>query len=156
MPTFLECQRCAVCCRWPGWVRGSAAFLGPGEREFIARHTRLRPDRRGLALLEKANGECDFLEGRDCRIQPVKPQQCRDFPNGWNFPGFERFCRAVPREVSPDEWQQLIRVATGGELFPLFPWPRCGSRDRRIPFESRKTGPEPARQSSLRRRFSFR
>jgi Fe-S-cluster containining protein len=123
MPTFLECQRCAACCRWPGWVRVSAeeiariaAFLGLGEREFIARHTRLRPDRQGLALLEKPDGECEFLDGRACRIQPVKPQQCRDFPNVWNFPGFERFCRAVPRAVSAAEWRRLVRAATGRDL----------------------------------------
>lgn len=125
MPTFLECQRCAACCRWPGWVRVSAgeiariaAFLGLGEREFIARHTRLRPDRQGLALLEKPNGECEFLDGRDCRIQPVKPQQCRDFPNVWRFPGFEQFCRAVPRELPPEEWRRRIREATGRDLAP--------------------------------------
>lgn len=125
MPTFLECQRCAACCRWPGWVRVSAeeiariaAFLELDEREFIARHTRLRDDRQGLALLEKPNGECEFLDGRTCRIQPVKPQQCRDFPNVWNFPGFEQFCRAVPREVSAADWRRLMREATGRELAP--------------------------------------
>ena len=48
---------------------------------------------------DKPGGECIFLEGRDCAVQPVKPQQCRDFPNGWNFPGFEKICRAVPREI---------------------------------------------------------
>jgi uncharacterized protein len=60
----------------------------------------LRADRRGLALMDKSNGECIFLAGRDCSVQPVKPQQCRDFPNGWNFPGFEEICRAVPRETA--------------------------------------------------------
>ena len=61
--------------------------------------SRLRADRQGLALMDKPTGECIFLEGRDCSVQPVKPQQCRDFPNGWNFPGFEKVCRAVPRMV---------------------------------------------------------
>lgn len=141
MPTFRECQRCAACCRWPGWVRVSAeeiariaAFLGLSEREFIARHTRLHPDRRGLALLEQANGECEFLDGRDCRIQSVKPQQCRDFPNVWNHPGGEPRCCAQPREVSAAEWEQLVREAVGREIVaPLTPTTRGESELRPEP-----------------------
>ncbi|NBT90581.1 MAG: YkgJ family cysteine cluster protein, partial [Verrucomicrobia bacterium] len=41
------------------------------------------------------DGACIFLEGQDCRIQPVKPQQCRDFPNAWNFPGWRDICMAT-------------------------------------------------------------
>jgi uncharacterized protein len=100
------CQRCTACCRWPGDVRvddheaaAIAAFLGLAESEFIARHTRLRSDRRGLSLLEKPNHECSFLDGRDCRIQPVKPRQCRGFPNEWNFPGWREVCEALPIEI---------------------------------------------------------
>lgn len=52
--------------------------------------------RDGLALLDQADGACFFLEGNDCRIQPVKPQQCRDFPNQWNFPGWRERCEATP------------------------------------------------------------
>lgn len=76
-----------------------AAYLGVTEFEFIQQYTRLRADKRGLSLVDKPNGECIFLQGRDCAVQPVKPQQCRDFPNGWNFPGFEKICKAVPREI---------------------------------------------------------
>ena len=120
MPVFHECQRCTACCRWPGQVRLDdgeitrlARFLGATEHDFIQRFTRLTADRRGLALLDKPNGECVFLDGENCRVQPVKPQQCRDFPNLWNFPGFEQHCRAVPKEVSPAEWRRLIEQATG-------------------------------------------
>lgn len=90
-----------------------AAFLGLGQGEFIERFTRLRDDRRGLSLVEKPNGECVFLAGNDCSVQPVKPQQCRDFPNLWNFPGFEKVCHAIPREVSAEEFRQLVAAATG-------------------------------------------
>lgn len=123
VPIFLECQRCTACCRWPGQVVLSepeitrlATFKGLGEHEFIQQFTRLRADRRGLALMDKPNGECVFLEGDDCSVQPVKPQQCRDFPNLWNFPGAERSCRAVPREVSPEEWRRRVRAATGRDV----------------------------------------
>lgn len=106
---FYECQRCTNCCRWPGFVKltdaditAIANFLGVTERDFIQTHTRLRPRRDGLALIDKPNGECVFLEGRDCRIQSVKPLQCKGFPNEWNFPGWREVCEAIPVEVTED------------------------------------------------------
>ncbi len=100
---FYQCQRCAACCRWPGFVKiteveitAIAEHLGLTEADFIDRFTRLRPGRDGLALIDKPNGECAFLEGRDCRLQAVKPGQCRGFPNAWNFPGWREVCEALP------------------------------------------------------------
>ena len=120
MPTFHECQRCTACCRWPGQVRvtdaeitGLAAFKGMAEHDFIQQFMRLRHDRRGLALQEKPGGECVFLDGNDCAVQPVKPQQCRDFPNLWNFPGFGKICRAVPRLVDEEEYRRRVASASG-------------------------------------------
>ena len=120
MPVFHDCQRCTACCRWPGQVRLTEAeiariaeFLQLSETVFIERYTRLQHDRRGLALLEKPSGACGFLMGNDCSIQPVKPQQCRDFPNFLKYPGAEKFCRAIPREVSATEYVQLVSQATG-------------------------------------------
>lgn len=92
-----------------------AAFKGMAESEFIQRFTRLAGDRRGLALQEKPNGECVLLDGGDCTVQPVKPQQCRDFPHLWNNPGFETLCRAIPRPVSDEERRRLVAQATGRE-----------------------------------------
>lgn len=102
-------------------IAASAAFLGLELQAFIQRYTRLRADRKGLAFEVRPNGECIFLEGENCAVQPVKPQQCRDFPNLWNFPGFEMSCRAVPRRVNEEEWRQLVAEATGrapGSLTP--------------------------------------
>jgi hypothetical protein len=56
-------------------IIGISAFLGVSEYKFIQDYTRLRPKRDGLALIDKPNGECVFLDGIDCTIQPVKPQQ---------------------------------------------------------------------------------
>ncbi len=102
-----ECQRCTNCCRWPGFVVVSereigaiARQVGMDELTFIQERTRLRPARDGLALIDKPNGECFFLEGRDCALQEVKPAQCRAFPNQWNFPGWREKCEAVPRLVA--------------------------------------------------------
>ena len=114
MAVHYECQRCTACCRWPGQVRVTEAqteamanHLGLTMHEFTDEFTRLREDRRGLVLQEKPNGECVFLDGIDCRVQPVKPQQCREFPNLWNFPGWEQQCRAIPRIVSDGEYRRL-------------------------------------------------
>lgn len=99
---YYQCQRCTNCCRWPGDVKveddelaAIAAFLGLRVDDFIQRYTRLRLNRQGLSLIEKPDDSCIFLEGRDCRINEVKPQQCRDFPNKWNFPGWRQVCEAV-------------------------------------------------------------
>jgi hypothetical protein len=117
MPIFYECQRCTACCRWPGQVRLTdeeitrlAAFKGMSEADFIQQFTRLRWDRGGLALQEKQDGGCIFLDGDDCSVQSVKPQQCRDFPNLWNFPGFQQACKAFPREVTEAEYERRIAL----------------------------------------------
>ena len=120
MPIFHECQRCTACCRWPGQVRLTdaeitrlAAFKGLSESEFIQQFTRLTTDRRGLALQDQPGGACVFLAGENCAVQPVKPQQCRDFPNLWNFLGFEKICHALPRQVSPEDYERRVLAATG-------------------------------------------
>jgi Fe-S-cluster containining protein len=98
-----QCGRCTACCRWPGQVKVSAeeisriaAHVGLEESDFIQRFTRLRVQRDGLALIDKPNGECFYLEDGACRLQEVKPKQCRDFPNHWNFPGWREICEATP------------------------------------------------------------
>ena len=97
------CQRCGNCCRWPGLVRvdeneigAIAEFLGFTTDEFIDRYMELRPSRKGLMLKSNPDGSCIFLEGANtCLIQPVKPQQCRDFPNKWRFDGWRKKCEAI-------------------------------------------------------------
>jgi Fe-S-cluster containining protein len=125
MPIFYACQRCTACCRWPGEVRVTteeirrmAAHLGLDEDTFIQHYTRLRWDRRGLSLAERPNDECVLLEGDECRVQPVKPQQCRDFPNLWRFPGCETDCQAVPVELDKAEYERRVLAATGRRKLP--------------------------------------
>ena len=125
MPTFYECSRCTACCRWPGEVRVSDAevdaisnFLGLTATQFIADFTRLNQGRTGLTLIEQSDGSCVFLEGKNCRIQPVKPQQCRDFPNLWNCPGFTQLCQARPVELEAPEWNKQVLRATGRSSIP--------------------------------------
>ncbi len=120
MPIFHECDRCTACCRWPGQVKVTdaeveriAAFLGLAMDTFRNQYMRLNASRTGLVLEDRDDGACVFLEGGNCRIQSVKPQQCRDFPNLWNFPGFEKECRAKAVVVSSEEWSRRVLASTG-------------------------------------------
>jgi len=72
-----------------------ARHLDLSREQFLARHTRMFGGGIGLSLRERADDTCVFLIGNECVVQDVKPQQCRDFPNKWNFPGFERECCAL-------------------------------------------------------------
>lgn len=104
------CRRCGACCRWPGCVKLAdgecgriAGFLGISEDEFIGKWTRISPDRQCLSLIEKSDGSCVFLElcdggAAECRIDPVKPRQCCDFPEKWNFPEWQESCPGVFEE----------------------------------------------------------
>lgn len=93
-----------------------AQHLEMSDWDFIQQFTELRPQRDGLALLNRPNGECVFLDGMDCRVQKAKPIQCRQFPNGWNFPGWREVCEAVPE----------LRVP-GAPLGPVTPPPIGGA-----------------------------
>lgn len=107
---FYQCQRCTNCCRWPGEVVLSdveidriATFLEMSVYDFVAEFTNLRENRTGLTLREKSEDEttCVFLDGQDCRINPVKPDQCAGFPNQWNFKGWRQSCEAIPVKIEP-------------------------------------------------------
>ena len=87
----------------PGEAEQIAAFLGISEIEFFDAHTRLTPDRRHLSLIEKTDGSCEYLTVDDdglacCAIELVKPVQCRDFPEHWNFPDWQKLCGAFSDE----------------------------------------------------------
>lgn len=90
MQSEIPCAGCGTCCRWPGEVRLDESEVSRLARHqelpeavFIERHTRLRQDRRGLALQEQPDGACIFLTASGCAVHAVKPQQCRDFPALW-------------------------------------------------------------------------
>ena len=104
-----QCIRCGACCRWEGPVRVSekevdaiAEFLSIPVRDFLRDHTVLTSDRRSLSLKEKPDGSCCYYDEqtRSCRIQAVKPAQCRDFPVKWNFPGWEKLCAGAQQEIA--------------------------------------------------------
>ena len=70
-----------------------AAFLGMAEQDFIGRETEVAPDRRGLILKSRPDGACVWLsDDNHCRINPVKPDKCRSFPQEWTNDDSHRIC----------------------------------------------------------------
>ncbi len=108
-----QCARCGNCCRWPGFVRilpeeveTIARFLDLTPGAFTDRYTRLNPSRTGLNLTETGDGACVFLDGNACRIHPVKPRQCRDFPTVWSREEVEFPCQ-ITRDVLPSQIETI-------------------------------------------------
>lgn len=104
-PIIHSCRCCGACCRWEGNVcltdediTAIAAYLGMDEVAFINEYCHLQRNRQGLSLIDAPDGACIMLtEDNLCRINEVKPQQCRDFPHKWNFPGWEQRCPGAKR-----------------------------------------------------------
>jgi len=102
-PATFHCVRCGACCRVPGYValaagesESIAAFLGLDVYTFTERYTTLTWNRRDLSLIEKEDGGCVFLQDDNtCRIQSVKPAQCKGFPFLWRSPRLEKECAAL-------------------------------------------------------------
>jgi len=119
---FYECQRCGNCCRWPGHVRLTEGDIdrlcermGLGAGDFTREFTDLHPQRDGLVLKSHPDGRCVFLEGENvCRVQDAKPEQCQGFPNRWRFPGWRRWCEAIPAE-KVEKRERVGRVRRDGQ-----------------------------------------
>lgn len=113
--TWYQCDRCTACCKWPGDVKveddeiqAIADYLEMDFYDFVRDHTRLRTNRAGLSLLEKENDECVWLEGDQCKLQEVKPRQCRGFPNQWNFKDWKKVCQSKPMPMKKAIDQGLV------------------------------------------------
>lgn len=73
-----------------------AALLGESEWDFVQKFTRLRPQRDGLALLDKENGECIFWTVATAGCRRRNPFSAASFRTGGIFRAgavFVRQCR---------------------------------------------------------------
>ena len=105
-PATFKCRRCGACCRVPGYVtlaagepEAMAAYLGMDVYAFTERYTQLTFNRHDLSLIEGDAGRCIFLQDDNaCRIQPVKPAQCKGFPFLWRNEQLERTCPGLSED----------------------------------------------------------
>ena len=111
--TEFQCMMCGNCCRGEGYVRlrphditRIATYLEISETEFIETYTRLPEIPTHLAagdlwLKDKPgpDQECIMLENNRCRIHPVKPQACQDFPLKWHTPDIMDYCEGMRHQA---------------------------------------------------------
>lgn len=102
------CRRCNACCKQPGFV-----YLKEGEAERMAEYLGMLVydftdqfcdvvNRRRLVLKKSPDEVCVFLENAGCRIQAVKPQQCRDFPAKWRTVKSFEYCQGLKELMNSD------------------------------------------------------
>ncbi len=79
-----HCQQCGDCCAGrggifvrPDEVAAMAAFLDLDEPEFCRRYVESSPLGNRLTI---AADVCVFMEDNRCRVHPVKPFICRQWP----------------------------------------------------------------------------
>ena len=84
-PPF-ACRRCGQCCYGEGGITVEedeieriASFLGMESAAFRSSFCEMRY--KGLSIRSDGEGKCLFFEpGRGCRIHPVKPRRCAQWP----------------------------------------------------------------------------
>jgi uncharacterized protein len=117
--TVFDCQQCGECCRGergilvtPAELTAMAAHLGLTQADFAARYlvdTPLGPQ------LASPGGSCVMQAGNLCRVHPVKPRICRE----WPFLGallkhadeFEAAKGACPGLAADAQHKDFIRAA---------------------------------------------
>ena len=80
-----RCRMCGDCCRGYGGtyvgedrIAAIADYIGETVRTVRDRYC--RPSAGGYLLAQQANGFCIFWHRNRCRIHPVKPDMCRQWP----------------------------------------------------------------------------
>lgn len=105
-----QCQRCNQCCTKPGFVylekeepKKIADYLGVDEFSFVNEHCEV-VERTHIVLKKNADESCIFLDEKGCKIHPVKPRQCLDFPIKWRTPNSFNYCEGL-KKIFPKGFQ---------------------------------------------------
>jgi Fe-S-cluster containining protein len=118
-PVF-QCQQCGDCCAGRGGifvrpeeVAAMAAFLKMDEEEFRSRY--LESSSMGTRL-GISDGFCVFMEDHRCRVHPVKPFICRQWPflpallvDAEEFEAAKGACPGINPECSHEDFVEESR-----------------------------------------------
>ncbi len=116
-----SCRQCGECCRGEGGillteveVQRLARFCGLPLDEFRRRYVCQSPS--GPALRVGSEGLCIFNDGGRCRIHPVKPRICRDWPflpaillDADELEGAKNACPGISPDCSHEEFLRWWR-----------------------------------------------
>ncbi|MEW6387433.1 MAG: YkgJ family cysteine cluster protein [Thermodesulfobacteriota bacterium] len=122
-PVF-QCQQCGDCCQGNGGIllsqkemRRLAAFLKMSLKDFRQRYVTASSLGPNLAT---QNGICIFQEGKLCRVHPVKPRICREWPYlpallkyAEEFEEAKRACPGIDPECSHTDFVAAAREISG-------------------------------------------
>jgi len=71
-----NCDRCAKCCS----LRVRLSFF-EYLRILLKGYTGFtEKDIKGRKCIKMPLGKCFFLEGNECKIYPIRPKMCREYP----------------------------------------------------------------------------
>ena len=117
MKKLFECKRCGFCCQGESTVSLSpeeqeriASYLGLELKEFLARYT-VRKGKR--VEMKTVAGHCIFYDEKEslCRIHPVKPFRCREWPLHPSIirdrESFEIIRRTCPGFAKEATWEEI-------------------------------------------------
>jgi len=117
---LFECKRCGFCCQGESTVSLTpeeqariAHFLGLSLEEFLSLYTVRRGSRVEMKTL---NGHCIFYDEKEslCRIHPVKPFHCRQWPLHPSIlkdpESFEIIRRTCPGFSKKATWQEIKKL----------------------------------------------
>lgn len=83
-----KCTECSKCCKGSSgyiWIseqemQKAAEYLNLSFDDFCRQYIRKVGSRYSLIDLPKEDYRCVFLEGKQCKIYPVRPIQCQTYP----------------------------------------------------------------------------
>jgi uncharacterized protein len=126
-PVF-TCQQCGQCCQGdkgilvtPAEMNALAEFLGLSREELARRYLISSP--LGLQVAAR-NGACIFLEDKRCRVHPVKPRICREWPflpallaHADEFEAAKEACPGLAPDCRHEDFAALADRHDGAEPF---------------------------------------
>ncbi len=106
-----ECFSCAKCCKryritiLPEEAEKISAFLNIPKEKFLEKFCEIKEiNKIPFYVLRKIHNQCIFLDNNKCKIYPVRPYQCKIFPNlGSKFP----FCK-IQKEIFTDPLAYIV------------------------------------------------